>query len=102
LFSIVGGTAAVVEADGFEKAAVLSHFDRKDWKASKPPAITARTTVILTNFRPVRGVIDSLGATSSARLIPSGVISNAQVRTTAIGNPMASPRRRVAYFMACP
>jgi len=38
----------------------------------------------------VRGVIDSLGPTSSARLIPSGVNSNAHARTSAIGKPSAT------------
>ena len=38
-------------------------------------------------FRPVRRVIDSPGATSSVRLIPSGVSSKAQASTSAMGKP---------------
>ena len=36
-------------------------------------------------FRPVRRVIDSVGPTSSVRLIPSGVSSKAQAKISAIG-----------------
>jgi len=38
-------------------------------------------------FRPVRRVIDSVGPTSSVRLIPSGVSSKAQARISATGKP---------------
>ena len=42
--------------------------------------------------RPVFCVIDSLGRTSSARLIPSGVSSKAQAKTSAIGKPKRTTR----------
>src|SRR4051812_5817362 len=61
--------------------------DRKSWNTSKAAATAARATVIPTIFRPVRGAIDLLSSTSDSRLIPSGVISNAQDKTSAAGNP---------------
>ena len=39
------------------------------------------------HFRPAFGAFDSRGVTSSARLIPSGVRSNAHARISATGNP---------------
>src|SRR5204863_9917259 len=52
------------------------------------------------SFLPVRRVIDLLRSTSSARLIPSGVISNAQARINATGNPITSSNttNRTAQF----
>src|SRR4030095_5376595 len=41
------------------------------------------------SLRPVLRVTDLLRSTSSARLIPSGVSSNAQARISAIGKPSA-------------
>jgi hypothetical protein len=65
-----------------------------------PAAITARTTVVPTIFRPVWRVIDSLGAISDSRLIPSGVISNAHDRISATGKPRmsSSTTSRTAQF----
>src|SRR6266404_1627041 len=62
-------------------------LERVNWKRSNPAARTATTTMIAISLRPVLRVIDSLGATSSARLIPSGVISKAQARIRATGKP---------------
>ena len=39
------------------------------------------------HLRPDFGVFDSCGVTSSARLIPSGVSSNAHARISATGKP---------------
>ena len=52
------------------------------------------------SFLPVRRVIDLLRSTSSARLIPSGVSSNAQLRINATGNPMTGSKTtsRIAQF----
>ena len=48
-------------------------------------AITASTAVRLTILRPVRVVLDLPGSISDSRLIPSGVISKAQEKTSATG-----------------
>ena len=42
------------------------------------------------SFRPVERAMDSPLGTSSVRLIPSGVSSNAHAITNAIGNPAAT------------
>jgi hypothetical protein len=47
-------------------------------------------------LRPVGCVIDSLGAISDSSLIPSGVISNAQERTSATGKPAHSVKAGAA------
>jgi hypothetical protein len=83
-------SAATFATGAGETTALLFAFDRSNWKASKPAAITASAIVIPTSFRPVLRVIDSLGKTSSARLIPSGVSSNAHASTSAIGKPSAT------------
>src|SRR5207244_11602398 len=48
---------------------------------------TAAITLIAVHFRPPFSDFDPRGATSSARLIPSGVSSNAHARIKATGNP---------------
>src|SRR6266705_291379 len=51
---------------------------------------SSRTAMIKkSSLRPVLRLTDLLRSTSSARLIPSGVSSNAQARITATGNPSA-------------
>src|SRR5438132_13974284 len=60
---------------------------RANWNVSNPAASTAAATTIAVHFRPAFSVFDSRGATSSARLIPSGVSSNAHARFKATGNP---------------
>ena len=61
-----------------------------------PNGVTvASTTVIATNFRPVRRAIASSGATSSTRLIPSGVSSNAHARISAMGKPSSTAMMKI-------
>ena len=60
---------------------------RANWKIIRPVAMMASAAVIPMSFRPVRRLIDLLGSTSDSSLIPSGVISNAQEKTSASGNP---------------
>jgi hypothetical protein len=70
-------------------AVAAVRFGPNNLNANKPPATTARTTIIVVSLRPGRRV-DSLGATSSTRTRPSGVNSNAQARISAIRKPSAA------------
>jgi hypothetical protein len=66
---------------------VVVDSGRTNWNTISPAATTARKATIAVSFRPVLRVIDWLGETSSARTIPSGVISKAHANTTANGKP---------------
>ena len=57
------------------------------WKINKPKARSAITAISAVSLRPVLRLIDLPGSISSVRTIPSGVISNAQASTSAIGKP---------------
>src|SRR4029077_6624944 len=84
----IGGVMAVKDGAAIVgKTALAAGFERKNWKASKPAATTASATVTPTSLRPALRGMESLGKTSSARLIPSGVISNAHERMSAAGKP---------------
>ena len=86
-FPAIADGAAAAGAEAVESGVLFENFGRRNWNASKPAAITASATVIPTSFRPVLRLIGSLGRTSSARLIPSGVSSKAQARMSATGKP---------------
>jgi hypothetical protein len=87
---LTSGSTADFAADGNTGAdragaAIVAGFGAK--LNTQARGDQASAIVIPTNFRPVRNVMDSLGATSSVRLIPSGVSSKAHARTSALGNP---------------
>ena len=79
---------------------VIVDLGRSNWNVSKPAAITASRIVIAVIFQPVWRPIDLSAWTSASRLIPSGVISNAQEKTSATGRPAIDSRttRRTAQF----
>src|SRR4029077_17351198 len=66
---------------------IADGFGLMIWKIIRPAANTASIMVIPTIFRPVRRVIDWLGAISDSSLIPSDVSSKAHDRMRTAGKP---------------
>jgi len=89
LFSGMAGAGVVIAGAGVEEAGFgdVPDFERRNWNASKPAAARARLIISAANFRRLHCGITSSGETFSVRFNPSGVISKAQARTSAIGKP---------------
>ena len=89
-FSVIGRDAALRRPSASASERTARRSVPTNCQASKAAARSAIVTISAANLRALHCGIFSLGETSSVRFIPSGVISNAQAITSAIGNPSAT------------